>query len=173
MEDLGLVEILSGYTALPNKVVLDLSRPVRRIFSVFEPCPMNIIGPEYIVDQAIEACTCRTSAHRDIAKFAHRLMQDMQVNEEHRRIAMQEFGRPPELVRNNEWPYPPIPMLDQAITVEQATLDIFDEFISLKLYLNNQYLPYRYEHMIAHNAVMLMKYQSAEEFFDRIAYLNA
>ena len=174
MEEIDdLREILSEHAYLPDMVVLDLSQPVRRIFSVFEPDPSNLIGPEYVIDRAIEACSSRTTAMRDISKFAQSLIKDVVETRERQSHLVQELV-PAEFRRHNhgEWPWPPV-YFEHAIMLEQATLDIFDEFVKLKLYLNNQYLPYRYEHMFGGNAVVLKKYQTAEEFFDRIAYLNA
>lgn len=170
--ELGLSEILHDFTMLPTSIVMDLSQPVRRIFSVFDPSPMNLIGPEYVIDQAVEACTSRISAHRDISKFARRLLGDLQATKERRSIALQEFSRDSDYVRNLEHPYPHVGFLEQAIIVEQAALDMLDQFLLFKLYVNNQWLPYRYETMESPHAVMLTKFQTAEEFLDRIAYVN-
>lgn len=164
--------ILADYQILPTSIVIDLTSPVRRILSVFPSDPRNVIGPEYVIDRAIEACTSKTTAFRDISKFAQTLIKDLMETRERQNELVHELVPAAHRRHTGEWPWPPL-FFDHAIAVEQATLDIFDEFVKYKLYVNNQYLPYRYEHMYGPNAIVLNKFQTAEEFFDRIAYLNA
>ncbi len=168
-DDNAYGELVSVFDSLPTAVIIDLSEPVRKIGSVFKPDPRNLIGPEYVIDRAIEACRVRTTAHRDIGLFSTRLLKDLRDLKERRNLSVQEFKR----ISGNEegeWPYPSTDLMDMMVTIEQATLDIFDILQAYKMYVSNRYLPYRYETMMPDGTVILKRCQTLEEFLDLIAY---
>lgn len=156
-------EVLKELNELPDSIVIDISKPVNRIRSVFQ----HNVSPEFIVDQAIEACGSRVSAHRDIANFASRLMQNLKDWNEQVESEGMSF-RPYGLQQRNN-----VDVFDVGIVVEQATLDLFDTLMEFKLHRTGGIMPYQFDHILSDGSVLLKKCGSPEELFDRVAYLNA
>lgn len=155
-------EVLNELDTYPEVVVIDISKPVNRIRSMFQ----EQVSPEFIVDQAIEACTSRGSFERDVRHFSNRLLKDLNDWDEQVECETMKFR-----------PYgnraPNVNNFDTVIAVEQATLDLFDKFKEYKLYGRSGFMPYHFDHILSDGSVMLRKCGSAEEFFDRVAYTNA
>lgn len=162
MEDgIDFFDALSSFTEVPETVVIDVSRPIRTIYALFSA------SPEFILDQIVEACSCKTTAYRDIANMTRHLHTDLSQTEEDIRAMQRESGK-----NNNVWPYPAVSLIDKMITIEQSALDIFHQFDLFKLYVAGGYLPYRYEHVYGDGSLVLRKYQDSDEFFDRVAFLS-
>jgi len=160
-EDISYSDAVDDFNNLPHTVVIDVSRQIRTINSLFSA------SPEFIIDQIVEACSYRATAYRDIASMTRYLHLHLSQAEEELKLLGQENG-----VKQNPWPYPSVTLIDKMITIEQSALDIFHQFELFKLYVMSGFLPYRYEHTFGDGSLILKKYDDCEEFFDRVAHLS-
>lgn len=144
------------FESVPEIVIVPVAEPIRQIYSLFDH------SPEFIIDQAIEACMSRASAHANIANFAMRLANQLEALEERRRgdRHLTEWRNPDAFVR----------LSDRLITIEQATFEIQRQLELYKLYNPIGFLPYRFEHVLGDGSLVLKRCESKEEFFDRLSF---
>lgn len=160
-EGISYFDAVEDFNSLPKMVVIDVSKQIRMINALFSA------SPEFIIDQIVEACSYKPTAHRDIANMTRYLHLHLSQAEEELKLLGQENG-----VGQNPWPYPSVTLFDKMITIEQSALDIFHQFDLFKLYVMSGFLPYRYEHTFGDGSLILKKYDDCEEFFDRVAHLS-
>ena len=153
-------EIAMNFDRYPGTLIVPVADQIKQIYSLFE------YSPEYIIDQAVEACMCRASAFRNIANFAHRLANDLE--------RLEEIHRGDDYKWVTEWRNPDVFLKhsDRLITIEQATMEMQREFVNYKLYMEGGYLPYRFEHVLHDGSLVLKKCQDYEEFFDRLSFIQ-
>lgn len=152
-------EILAHFDDYPETLIVPVADQIKQIYALFD------YSPEYIIDQAVEACMSRASAFRNIANFAHRLANDLE--------RLEEVQRGDDLRRTSEWRTPDLFVRhsDRLITIEQATFDMQRQFENYKLYMDGGFLPYRFEHVLPDGSLVLKKCANYEEFFDRLSFV--
>lgn len=157
--DEHLDQLLVSFTRSPTLIVIEMQDPLRKICSQFDA------SPEFILDRAVEACAYRASAFRDISNFARYLHHDLADVVEIRNIQDRETRMYPHQLgfqgRNK------VDLIGTMIAIEQAVLDMLDVFVAYELYLNNTYMPYRFEHLLDPKTMVLRKVDTIDEFLER------
>ena len=129
---------------LPEHIVLNTSKIVRRLQSVFAT------DVDYILSRLIEA----VSDKQMHAIVLRKTVQDLYNG-------MYESGR-----------YNQIQLLDILSTLEMASCDLKDYLTENKLYLKGRFLPYKYETTMTDGSIVVVRVHNFEDWCDSVGLME-
>jgi len=120
----------------------------------------------------VEACAVRSACHARLGLAIRHIQDDLQCLVEKRRLAVAEMSFDSGLFEHQRLYRQPqtLDLTGALIAIEHAGLEFLDQFNALKLYVNNRFMPYKFEHILDPRSIILKKVETPEEFLENFPH---